>query len=204
MKITVISDTHQSHNLLSLKPADMLIYCGDIDAYNQSDLWQFNKWLGKQPFIYKIVIAGNHDRYLEECGFKSVQKQLSNAIYLENSSIKIKGINFYGSPITPTFLDWYFMCDRNNISKYWNAIPLKTDVLITHGPPFGILDYAIYSKEHVGCAVLLERINVIKPKLHCFGHIHYNYGIYKNEHTTFINASLMNEQYALVNKPISI
>lgn len=207
MKITIISDTHLDYSLLDLKSADILIHCGDIDVYEQSDLWQFNNWLKKQPFKYIIVIGGNHDKYLEKQGMKSIQKSLTNAIYLENSGIEINGIKFWGSPMTPTFMNWSFMCERDKIFKYWDMIDSDTKVLITHGPPYRTLDYTSYnySKDHnVGCEALLERVKLLKPIIHCFGHIHYCYGTFKDKNTNFINASLMNEGYALVNKPIVV
>ena len=208
MKLTIISDMHTDYRLLDLSSADVLIVAGDIDTYyGQPSLYQFNCWLERQPFTHKIIVAGNHDRYLAEAGYKSVQKQLTNGIYLENSSVTVEGIKFYGSPITPTFLDWWFMADRDKISKYWDMIPNDTDVLITHGPPYGILDYVnnTYNIDHhVGCKSLLQKVNEIKPMIHCFGHIHCGYGIYKTEHTTFINASIMDESYTPVNKPITI
>ncbi len=205
IKITIISDTHGDYYLLDLKPADILIICGDIGIWNQVDLWRFNRWLEKQPFEYKVCCAGNHDKFLYECGMKSIQQQLSSAIYLENSGCEILGLKLWGSPITPTFLNWFFMCERSEIKKYWDQISVfYNDIIITHGPPFGILDYAVFSKEHVGCEALLKRVNFIRPRYHIFGHIHGSYGIYKTEHTTFINASLMNEAYQLVNKPVTI
>lgn len=204
-KLTVVSDLHGDYYLLDLKPADILIICGDIGIWNQADLWQFDRWLEKQLFEYKVCIGGNHDKFLFECGPKSVQKQLTNAIYLENSGCEIRGLKIWGSPITPTFLNWYFMAERDEIKKYWDQISIFSDIIITHGPPNGILDYAVFSKQHVGCEALLERIKFIKPRYHVFGHIHYEGGkIYKTEHTTFINASLMNENYQLVNKPVEI
>jgi len=204
IKLTIISDLHGDYYLLDLRPADILIICGDIGIWNQADLWRFNRWLEKQPFDYKVCICGNHDRYAFQCGMKSIQKQLTNAIYLENSGCEIRGLKFWGSPITPEFQNWFFMCDRDKISKYWDQISVFSDIIITHGPPFGILDYAVFTKNNVGCPRLLERINFIKPRFHFFGHIHFSYGIFKNEHTTFINASLMNEAYQLVNKPVEI
>lgn len=207
MKICCISDTHNDFYLLDLKPSDVLIFAGDIDAWNQASFWHFNRWLKKQPFKYKIVCAGNHDRYLSECGYKSIQKQLTNGIYLENSSVEIEGVKFYGSPMTPTFMDWYFMSERDEIHKYWDLISKDVDVLITHGPPHGILDYVPNTYQidhHVGCEALLKKVEEIKPKFHVFGHIHYSFGIFKNEHTTFVNAALLNEGYALTNKPVTI
>lgn len=79
-------------------------------------------------------------------------------------------------------------------------IPEETDVLITHGPPFGILDRTISGLE-VGCEDLLKTIKKLKPKFHLFGHIHEAYGEENGINTTFINGSLLDEHYNLVNAP---
>jgi Icc-related predicted phosphoesterase len=93
------------------------------------------------------------------------------------------------------------------IKKYWDMIDKDTDVLITHGPPYGILDYTplTYNKDHhVGCEELLRKLNALKIKVHIFGHIHYSCGkVHRNE-TTFVNASVMNEDYEVVNKPVVV
>jgi Icc-related predicted phosphoesterase len=72
---------------------------------------------------------------------------------------------------------------KGNASKIWSSIPLDTEILITHIPPYGILD----GKE--GCSSLLERVKEVKPRFHIFGHIHQWNGFKKMEETTFINCS---------------
>ena len=213
MRLVAVADTHGSYKELFVPNGDVLIIAGDLTAQHNSvkQLCAFNAWLGKQPHTYKIVIAGNHDGILETYpGFSA--RILTNCIYLENSGCIIDGIRFWGSPITPTYLTWYFMADRGKkIQKYWNQIPETTDILITHGPPFSILDsvpltmssYKLGEK-HLGCVDLLERIKKIKPKVHIFGHIHHSYGQTMKDGILFVNASVMNEQYEGVNKPIVI
>lgn len=55
--------------------------------------------------------------------------------------------------------------------KLWKDIPKDIDVLVTHGPPYGILDFTI-RKEYAGCKGLLKFVEIIKPQAHIFGHIH--------------------------------
>jgi Icc-related predicted phosphoesterase len=66
-------------------------------------------------------------------------------------------------------------------------IPANTDILITHGPPYGILD-----KNRVGfsagCQSLKRAVKRIHPKLHVFGHIHEAGGMVEMGGTTFVNA----------------
>jgi Icc-related predicted phosphoesterase len=85
---------------------------------------------------------------------------------LENSSVLVNGLKIYGLPITPYFLGMAFNKRRGDeIKKVWKKIPSDTDIPITHGPPFGILD------KNVGCEELLAKVIKVKPKLHVFGHI---------------------------------
>ena len=85
----------------------------------------------------------------------------------------------------------------------WDAIPSNTDILITHGPPYGYLDIPGGSSVRVGCEMLRYRVDQIKPKIHVFGHIHGGYGHYYNGHTHFFNASVLNEQYSYSNLPFT-
>jgi Icc-related predicted phosphoesterase len=124
-------------------------------------------------------------------------------IYLNDNGITINGINIWGSPISPWFFNWAFNRHRGEaIKKHWDLIPAGTDILITHGPVFGILDKTNTLK-HVGCEDLLKKINEIKPKVHVCGHIHEAYGMEEKSATKFINASVLNDKYELVNKPIA-
>lgn len=123
-------------------------------------------------------------------------------IYLNKESVNINGYNFYGDPITPSFGNWSFMCKRESIYKHWELIPKDTDVLITHGPPKGVLDLS-YSRENklefCGDSALLKAINKIDSiKLSCFGHLHnceniINNGILKREDKIFSNGSCVKD-----------
>ena len=111
-----------------------------------------------------------------------------------NEEIIIDGIKFYGSPNTPEFMSWAFMKQRGkSIAKIWKKIPDDTDVLITHGPPKGILD--LCKDGHVGCQDLLERVYEVQPKFHIFGHIHESRGQHKENGTTFVNVTQLDGYY---------
>lgn len=202
MKIVTISDTHQKHINLKIPDGDMLIVAGDITEgiyFLGAD--RFNAWLGTLPHKYKIVIAGNHDFYFQDQPDR-VKEILSNAIYLNESGITIEGIKIWGSPWTKWFYDWAFNIPIGTDADYWKKVPDDTDILITHGPPYGILDTTKLRNEPAGCKELLKTVERIKPKLHVFGHIHESYGTYTNKETTFINTSICNEKYEPINKPI--
>lgn len=212
MKIGVISDTHRRFREVKIPEGlDILISCGDIDILEYLDLVDYNDWLfeQQQKVRHIVQIGGNHDLDLEKRGIREIEENLTNCIYLENSGIELMGLKFWGSPMTPFFNNWAFMKHRGEeIKKYWDLIPDDTNILITHGPAYGILDIpqlSIGRNESQGCFDLLKRIKQLeKLKLHCCGHIHGSYGTYKREGIQFVNASLMNEDYDLVNQPIVV
>ena len=206
MKITFISDTHGQHAQLQLQKGDVLVHCGDIcNRGTEFEVLQFINWFKEQPFQYKIFIAGNHDWFLENLDKDYLEKILpKDVIYLNDSGICIRGINFWGSPIQPTFFNWAFNRDRGEaINKHWQMIPKNTDILITHGPPFGVLDKTIDGR-NVGCEDLMLMIKDVKPKIHAFGHIHEANGTAEINETKFINASVLDIRYRLTNEPIII
>ena len=121
MRLVVISDTHGLHDRIeSLPDGDVLVHAGDFmnSGYDSQDIRSFNRWLGEQSFESRIVIGGNHDRYLQNAP-EQARSILTNAIYLENTGVMIGDVSFWGSPYTPEFLNWAFMGGPGCI---WRAI----------------------------------------------------------------------------------
>ena len=121
---------------------------------------------------------------------------------MNDNGIKIEGINIWGSPVTPWLYDGAFNRTRgSNIDKHWKLIPSETDILITHGPAYGILD-----KNRVnypaGCKSLKNVLQKIRPKVHICGHIHEGYGQKVIETTTYINACILDQNDCIKNPPI--
>jgi Icc-related predicted phosphoesterase len=204
LKIVAISDTHCLHKGVRLPKGDLLIHAGDISYKGKlQEVADFLAWFAKLPFAHKIFIAGNHDFFFEKEPDAVIQKLIpENVVYLNDSGITIEGIHIWGSPVTPWFFDWAFNRQRGpDINRHWKRIPPETDLLITHGPAFGILD-VIVNGNHTGDKDLLKRIGEIKPKAHVCGHIHESYGNMKRGSTRHFNASLLNERYELVNSPV--
>lgn len=218
-RMCIISDTHTYHDKVKIPDGDILIHCGDNTIYGEVyEMKSFLTWFGNQPHRHKIFINGNHEVQVWK---NNLTKQMvedhnkyfmTNIHYLENELLGLAGLNFYGSPNTPEFFDWAYMYDRKDGADIWQGIPDNTDVLITHGPPAGILDTVStsdrYPRKHAGCDDLLKRVEEIKPKLHCFGHIHHQYGWTKVLHPTnpvlFVNAATCNSRYIPVNPPIVV
>jgi Predicted phosphoesterases, related to the Icc protein len=193
MHITHLSDTHNKHHLLkNLPEADIIIHSGDMSVNgSENEIAEFIEWFGKLPYKYKLFIAGNHD----DCLFgANVEGMPDDCFYLCNSSVTIEGVKFYGMSM--------FMEDviSGNYDNNIRQIPNDTDVLITHQPPYCILDSS--SNTNYGDCILLQAVLKIQPKYHLFGHIHNAYGIEKIDNTTFVNAAVLNEQYELTNKAV--
>ena len=198
MRFVVTSDTHGKHDKIgNLPPGDVVVHAGDFmnTGYDPAELFSANHWLGELPIMRRVVVAGNHDRYFQNMPGLA-RSMLTNAIYLENSGVTIDGVSFWGSPYTPEFLNWAFMFPRGSAArKYWDQIPEGLDVLITHGPPFSILDQTAPGEAHLGCEELLRAVEEKKPKIHIFGHVHGGAGTFDNGTTRFVNAAFLNEQY---------
>jgi len=199
IKIVCIADTHRQHWKIDIPECDIFIFAGDAELDTFKALTDFNDWVGIIKAKHKIVCGGNHDFYLEKRPREELQTYFTNAIYVENESIEIMGIKIWGSPYSVMFNNWAWMMNSAQLAKVWARIPDDTDIVITHSPPFGILDSTPFSKWPCGCPTLLSRMEEIKPKYHIFGHIHNDYGIQVKHGTTFINASLLNDHYKLVN-----
>jgi len=202
MKIVVISDTHFMHERIAIPDGDVLVHCGDsLGQGSLEELEALDQFLGTLPHAHKLLIAGNHDWCFEREP-EAARRLVRNAIYLEDDGLELDGTKFYGSPWQPWFFDWAFNLERGEpLREVWAKIPDDTEVLITHGPPHGVLDRTIHG-EMVGCEQLLSRVQIVRPRFHLFGHIHEGYGTVQREETFFINASTCDVRYAPINAPM--
>jgi Icc-related predicted phosphoesterase len=203
MRFVALSDTHGKHNF-DLPPGDVLLHAGDVSSRGlKSEIQRFLDWFSSLDYTYKIFIAGNHDFFFEEAPKEEIDAMIpDNLIYLNDSGVEIEGIKIWGSPIQPWFHDWAFNRKRGpEIQKHWDLIPADRDIVITHGPAFGIHDRLV-SGMPVGCEDLLPTLQRIAPKVHLCGHIHEAYGERQVGETLFLNASILNVRYEIANAPI--
>jgi len=210
MRIIAISDTHTQHrNLKKLPIGDVLIHAGDFmgSGYRHQEVKDFADWFSSQSSKHKILVAGNHDRMLEADEKWCLSKFSPDVIYLKDSGVTIDSVKFWGSPYQPEFREWAFNVSRGYLHKHWDLIPSDIDVLITHGPSYGVLDKMYEdSKEHLGCPELPERISKlnIKSLTHIFGHIHGGSGHILNGNVDSYNVAQCDEQYIIHNRPAVI
>lgn len=205
--ITLISDLHGYLPLL--EGGDLLIIAGDLTARdNVQEYIDFDHWLSRQNYKKIIVIGGNHDVYLEK-NFSNSLQPFTSAEYLLDSGTEFEGLHIFGSPFTRQFAGQNKRCmafsvpSEFQLMDHFNLVPDTTDILITHSPPFGILDECANGK--VGSEMLRQVIFRVKPQLCCFGHIHEQGGkSTRIENTTFVNASIVNQFYKNVHKPVRL
>lgn len=216
MIIDCISDLHGYQP--KLRGGDLLIIAGDMTARDTTKQWgEFFDWMEVQPYAQIVYIAGNHDGFLKNsCSDEESRQFLApedwpnpKIEYLRDNTFMYKGLKIYGMPWTPTFCDWFFMKDREGMREVVGKIPDDVDILITHGPSYGVLDTCpnfgcLDEIKHVGCYELTKRLKELKQlKLHVFGHVHEAYGVHQGNYLS-INASIMDGNYYPTNKPIRV
>lgn len=213
MKIVLISDTHERHNSLVMPPGDVLIHSGDITNRGTiPKLAAFAAWIKNQDYKHKIMICGNHDFCFQNPNHNVAVNILREAgvTYLQDSGTTIESINFWGSPWQPFFYNWAFNLQRGSaLIEKWSLIPDDTNVLITHGPPRGILDLVdegFGNTIHEGCDDLLVRVNQLSQlKLHVFGHLHYAGGNIETKNgKIFANAAMVDDRHNQSRSPLVI
>lgn len=201
--VDLLSDTHNQHEKFKCDGGDVLIHSGDVSLRGTNqEIIAFLDWFEMQDYGHLILVPGNHDWAFEKDPKEMYAACKQRGISLLNDSGVIidEGIKVWGSPVQPWFHSWAFNRYRGDeIKKHWNMIPDDTEILVTHGPPAGILDYTTYAdgtaKERVGCHDLADKIAKTQVKLHVFGHIHEARGVVYDKEVTYVNASSLDRMY---------
>jgi Icc-related predicted phosphoesterase len=225
LSIALLSDTHCQHDKVKVPKADMVIHAGDFSGWGtEREALHFAHWFKNLPHKYKVLIPGNHDKFAETpYGYPILKQMLGpDVVFLDNQGVELAGHVIWGSPWTPTFgRDWAFNADRGAaIKRHWDHIPDDTTILITHGPPYGILDHTWANYDdpldqelvHVGCEDLRTRVfELAHLQLHVFGHIHTAYGQQTREFgesgALFVNAAVTDttrQGYHVTRSPILV
>jgi Icc-related predicted phosphoesterase len=212
MRIVHVSDTHGRHSDVHVPDGDVLVHSGDFSQRAKTDddaraaLQSICGWFASLMHERVILIGGNHEIALSKWTVDEIRAMLPDKVtYLMDESVVIGGVRFYGSPWTRS-RRMGFSADDDEIRRHWARIPRDTDVLVTHQPPFGVLDLARHrgkssrrcidcdqvhrNRRHWGCRHLLKRVAKLDClKLHCFGHVHECAGVVKIESTLFSNGA---------------
>lgn len=205
LKIYAFSDTHNLHDKIIVPECDVLIHAGDSTGLgSMQEIIPFLDWYSKQSARYKVLISGNHDWGFEkQPDFYRLACSERGITLLNDELVEIEGLKIYGSPIQPYFCNWAFnRFPGEDIQKHWDRIQ-KCDVLVTHGPPYGILDETPRG-DWAGCRQLLNKILELKIPVHIFGHIHDNNGVKEFMGTKFYNVACCDEKYVCSYQPMEI
>jgi len=206
MRIAMLSDTHTQFEGLTVPPCDLLISAGDYSHRGEKEsVIRYHRWLHKQPADLVLSVQGNHEVWVQDNwdDAKALVDELSDKIhFVRESSLQYGGRRIFGSAFSPEFNNWAYSLQRGKPSiEHWKAIPSDTEILVTHGPPYGILDKVREdTRVPLGCEALRKRIKDLKRlKLHVFGHIHGGSGEKLVDGVLYVNAAICNEQYRPVN-----
>lgn len=189
MRIVAVADTHSFEEDVVVPDGDVFIHAGDLMRLGGlEELVPVARWLHQLPHAQKIVVAGNHDWCFAESRERAVRLLGPDVHYLQDSGVVLDGIRFWGSPWQPEFHSWAFNVPRGErLREIWSRIPDETDVLVTHGPPYGLGDRV--HRRRVGCRELLAARARVRPTLHLFGHIHEDGGVFEDAHGLLANVT---------------
>lgn len=224
MIIDCISDLHGYYP--KLEGGDLLIVGGDLTASDDhKHINQFKDWVIGLDYSKIVIIAGNHDNWIQERFLINGDKPSwnhSSLTYLEDCGTEFEALKIWGSPWTLTFEGMNPHCKaftvdtEGELAEKWALIPDNVDILVTHCPPYGMLDQVMRENyehgiawdefESTGSHSLGLKIAKINPKLVVFGHIHEHGAktIQGKGGCILVNASHVNERYEPVNKPVRV
>ncbi len=223
MKVALISDTHGIHMPPIAEDTEFIIHAGDIApdsvfsgqskeaAIAQQEAWfakEFNIWRADNGDIPLYGTWGNHDFYGER-----IRNYNHNGCHLAtNRTLEVGGLKTWFSPwVSPIGKEprWAFEVPAN--ANPWKDIPDDTQVLVTHGPLWGLGDLIIAAHTNwerylnVGSKLLLERcLELQHLRLVVCGHIHEARGLYANDKVgaPIFNVAVLSERYTPVASPV--
>lgn len=202
MRLVIISDTHGAHEGLGTLKGDVLLHCGDFEHLFRQDpgaIEKIDDWFGRQNFELILCLGGNHDLQMEK-RVQSGKPLMKNATFLTEGEVVHRGVKFYGASWVPMLDGHAFFANDKALQAAWDKIPDDVDVLMTHTPPAGILDVSSTGLK-LGCQHLADRLEDLKPRLHCFGHVHGSRGFRIIGETTYLNATSVNSSFQIAHPP---
>lgn len=213
VKVVCVSDTH-GYVPRAVPRGDVLVHAGDgAGSYDpaagcRDSITALRRWMGALPHPHKVYVPGNHDGvFAEEPAWAREFMAEEGIEVLVDREVSMAGLRLYGSPWCPEFGNWWFMVPAARRREAFALIPDGLDVLVTHTPPYGVLDWRHRFKapSHLGCEELAMRLELMdhQPRLHVFGHIHGGYGIQvdgaMDPYPVHVNAAYCDEAYRPVN-----
>lgn len=229
MRICGISDLHGNLEF-TIEPCNVLCICGDIfplkiqSHSKPCEKWfknEFLPWCNDQPVDEILLIAGNHDIFIErhsdkiKAMIRDFHELRPKVTYLQDEPYEYIDIDsgnvyvFYGTPWCHKFGDWAFMLESDEtVFQHFKKMPDSIDILLTHDAPYGISDVCTQDvwwnkREHIGSLPLAEIVKERQPSILLHGHLHTsNHEEEKLGKTSVYNVSLLDERYLMSFKPL--
>ena len=136
---------------------------------------QFYKNILKRSTKPVLLLMGNDDGIL---GDGTEWTSEGNVVFIDQRKAKSGKYNFVGYQFTTPFVGGTFERTESRQTSDLSALQELIDpntILISHGPPRGILDQDRDGK-HVGSKALASTVRKKPVWLHLFGHIHGAFG----------------------------
>jgi Icc-related predicted phosphoesterase len=198
MRLAVISDIHGSTGKVKRFSMDVEKFSLDIvviagDITNFGGKKEAREILSAIPFR-KIAVPGNCDPPEIVDVFEE-----TDTVDVHGKRAEVNGHVFAGlGASNPLPFNTLFTYSEENIHLILDSVARGAEVIVTHTPPYGILDRTMFG-HHGGSEAIRKVIDEHTPRLSVFGHIHESPGIERNEHTLFVNPGpLKNGNYAIV------
>lgn len=208
MKIIATSDLHG--HLPVVPECDLLLIAGDISPVvdhrlRYQERWlktTFADWLRNVPAKKVIGVWGNHDLIGQDSPERVPELPWT---LLTDESTSFEGLSIYGLPWQKTFgIGWAFNLDDDLLNKKYEAIPTGTDIIVSHGPAYGLGDRVLRFQsyiEHTGSLAFRKKIDEVRPKLVVYGHIHCDPGLWEVNGSVISNVSMLDERYHPYRQP---
>lgn len=191
---------------------DIVLIAGDISPveiqFRKDEMakWYastFIRWVEALPADRVVLVAGNHDAWLQNASRKKIDLLPGKMVYLRNEGYSFIGRDgkewkIFGSPYCHAFGTWPFMVDDAKLREKFAAVPEGLDILLTHDAPYGCSDICLeYDKDkHRGGIPLMEAVLAKRPRVHMHGHLHSASHEREVLGTTDVyNVSLLSEHY---------
>ena len=198
-KLLLFSDVHSNKAFCSAiideaRDCDIVIGAGDFGLARRH--LEVSTRILSQITVPAILVPGNVESYEE---LRSAFERYENFVILHGDSCQLRGYRFFGLgggiPITP-FGAWSYDFSEEQAADFLRGAG-KTDVLITHSPPFNAADQDSRGR-HLGSEAIRSFIEAHQPILHVCGHIHESWNTFARiGQTDVVNAGPRGINYTL-------
>eukprot|EP01083_Nonionella_stella_P091828 256807_1 len=216
VRVICISDTHGRHSWFthSIPDGDILVHCGDITFQGNGGtnaLRTFNKWIKQFTHQYKIVIGGNHDRFMPSMEYLFLKENVFNdCVYLDNDSYVIKEFNdlsIFGCGWSPKGSDNNAFQDLTD--DILNMNDTTVDILVGHSDMSNLRRYYRKRAHDAQVKAVMSAVEQCKACIHLCGHFHARYGVKiksefydDNSDMMVVNCSSLDGRYTPTHCPV--